>query len=147
MHGQSRDEGNNYPFSPKTSNTTLHQHLESKHALLYLSMLEEQRWPAQSTLIKAAITSRYTYKTLRAVLGDLEVTLNNLPPPRPREAGDDFQVGLVLQSKVDHSSGILEFSLKALCSYLVKFVVANNQVCYFFVSLYCVELIIMMVWL
>jgi len=59
-------------------------------------MLEEQRWLAQSTLIKAAITSGYTYKTLRAVLGDPEVMLNNLPPPPSQEAGDDFQVGLAL---------------------------------------------------
>lgn len=107
---------------------TLHNHLESKHTLLYLDVLQEQCWQPQSPLIKAAIKSGYTFKTLREALNSPSITLDNIPPPPPQEDGDDVPAGLGPQSKADLNASIPEFSLRAFHQYLVDFIVANNQV-------------------
>ncbi|KAI6013854.1 hypothetical protein EDC04DRAFT_2609172 [Pisolithus marmoratus] len=70
-------------FSGKTSNTMLHNHLESVHTLLYINKLEEEGWLVQSKLLKATFSSGYTFNTLRAALALPDVTIDNLPPPPP----------------------------------------------------------------
>ncbi|KAI6021257.1 hypothetical protein EDC04DRAFT_2901326 [Pisolithus marmoratus] len=114
-------------FSRKTSTTMLHNHLELAHMLLYVNKLEEEGWLVQLKLLKATFSSGYTFNTLRATLAFPNVMIDNLPPPPPPKVGNCIPSNLGSLPRADISDGILEFSLKALHDYLVRFIVANDQ--------------------
>lgn len=102
--------------------------MEANHALVYLEALEERGWLVQTPLFKAAFSSGFTFKTLKVVLADPKVTIQNLPPPPPSEEGDSIPVGLGPLPGPDITADIPEFSVQALHDYLVRFIVANDQV-------------------
>jgi len=96
------------------------------HTLPYVIQLQEQGWLVQSKLLKAAFSLGYTYNSLKAALALPNSTIDNLPPPPPKD-GDN--IPLRLGPKVDLGTDIPEFSLTALHDYLVRFIVADDQVC------------------
>lgn len=83
----------------------------------------------QSPLLKAAFSSGYTYNSLKAVLTCQGVTIHGLPPPPPPEVGDNIPSGLGKPPKPDISTDLPKFSLGALHNYIVRFIVADEQVC------------------
>ena len=87
--------------------------------------LQEQGWVVQTKLLKAAFSGGYTYDSLKAVLTLPNMTIDALPPPS-REVGD--MIPLCLGPKTDLGADIPEFSLTALHDYLVRFIVADDQV-------------------
>jgi len=84
----------------------------------------------QIPLLKAAFSSGYTYNSLKAVLAHQGVTIYNLPPLPPPEVGDGIPLGLGKHLKTDLGADLPEFSLGALHDYIVRFIVADDQVCY-----------------
>ncbi|KIM61340.1 hypothetical protein SCLCIDRAFT_122229, partial [Scleroderma citrinum Foug A] len=113
-------------FSPNTSTTLLCNHLESIHTLQYMVQLQEQGWVVQTKLLKAAFSGGYTYDSLKATLVLPNMTIDALPPPPLHEVGD--MIPLCLGPKTDLGTDIPEFSLTALHDYLVRFIVADDQV-------------------
>lgn len=92
-------------------------------------MLEKNHWIVQSKLLKAAFNLGYSFNSLRAILLEPGMTINNLPPPPPLQPGDNIPVGIGLRPKVDLGSDLPEFSLSVLQECLVEFIVAHDEVC------------------
>ncbi|KAN0084632.1 hypothetical protein V8E55_008136, partial [Tylopilus felleus] len=109
-------------FSPKTSNSPLHSHLESKHTLLYLTKLKEDGGWVGAVAIVQAFYSGYSFNTLAAVLADSNMTIDNLPPPSPLADWGLYSIQPYM------SADLPEFSMEALDDFLVKFITADEQV-------------------
>lgn len=116
-------------FSVKTANGPLRYHLEVRHTLVYLEMLEKNRWNVQSKLLKAAFSAGHSYNSLRLALSNPEITINSLPPPPPLQPGDSTPAGIGQRPKADLGAGLPEFSLAVLQDCLVKFIVEYDEVC------------------
>lgn len=93
-----------------------------------MNKLEEEGWRVQSTLLKAAFMSGYTFKTLREVLSRPNATLDKLPPAPTPEIGDTVPSALGPRPKVDIGADMPEYSLQTLRQFLVDFIVENDQV-------------------
>jgi hypothetical protein len=92
-------------------------------------MLEKNHWIVQSKLLKAAFNLGYSFNSLRAVLLEPGMTINNLPPPPPLQPGDNIPIGIGPRPKVDLGSDLPEFSISVLQECLVEFIVAHDEVC------------------
>ncbi|KAF9224606.1 hypothetical protein BS17DRAFT_766591 [Gyrodon lividus] len=66
-----------YHFSPKMSNTSICYYMEGRHMLLYLDQSEKHGWATQSKLVKAAFISGYTFNSLKHVLTQPGVKLDD----------------------------------------------------------------------
>ncbi|KIK80921.1 hypothetical protein PAXRUDRAFT_15527 [Paxillus rubicundulus Ve08.2h10] len=91
-----------YHFSPKMSNTSLHYHMEGRHTLLYLDQAKKHGWAIQSKLVKAVFMSGYTFKSLKHVLTQPGVKLDDLPPPPPPpppDPSDRLPMGIIPSRK------------------------------------------------
>lgn len=73
----------------------------------------------------------YTFTTLREALKQPGVTIRALPPPPTPAPGDICPAG----SESSPADGLPEFSPSTLARFLVKFIVADDQVRYLSLSL------------
>ncbi|KIK75384.1 hypothetical protein PAXRUDRAFT_173013, partial [Paxillus rubicundulus Ve08.2h10] len=116
-----------YHFSPKTSNTSLHYHMEGRHMLTCLDQAEEHGWAIQSKLVKGAFMSGYTFKSIKHVLTQPGVKLDNLPPP-PLDPSDCLPMGAVPSWKQGLDTGLPPFSIDGLKNYIISYLIANDLV-------------------
>ena len=117
-----------YHFSPRMSNTPLRYHIEVRHALLYLEQAEKHVWVVGVKFSKAAFTSGYTFKTLKHVLTQPGVKLDDLPPPPPPDPSDHLLMGVLASQKPMLSANLPPFMIKGLKNYLVRYLVTNDLV-------------------
>lgn len=114
-------------FSCNTSNSSLRGHIINWHLEEYLELAEQNGWVVQLSAVQSAFSMGYTFKTLREAIqqGNKIAAL----PPAPRPGHGDSLPGNLLPSGTEKStSAFPEFSNAALHEYLVKFVVADDQV-------------------
>ncbi|KIK77451.1 hypothetical protein PAXRUDRAFT_166807, partial [Paxillus rubicundulus Ve08.2h10] len=120
-----------YHFSPKTSNTNLCYHMEGRHTLLYLDQAKKHGWAIQSKLLKAV------FKSLKCVLTQPGVKLDNLPPPPPLDPSDCLPMGVIPSRKQGLCTGLPQFLINGLNNYIVSYLVANDLVHAPIHSLFC----------
>jgi len=129
-------------FSAKTATAPLRGHLELKHPLVYLEMLERNGWHMQSKLFKAAFSSGYLFNTPRATLSKPGANIHNLPPLPPPQPGDSMPVGISLFLKADLGAGLPKISIPVLQECLVNFIATYDEVYYYFIVLTIILIII-----
>lgn len=113
-----------YTFSCNTSNYSLRGHVVNWHLEEYLALADENGWIPQIDSIRIALGTGYTLKTLLEAIQQGH-QLTTLPPaPRPNNGG--IQQHDRLQSS--DAPTVPEFSLGAMHDYLVRFIVADDQV-------------------
>ncbi|KAG6373984.1 hypothetical protein JVT61DRAFT_4616 [Boletus reticuloceps] len=115
-----------YHFSPKTSNTPLHHHIEVRHAFLYLEQVEKNGWAIRAKFTKSAFTSGYTFKTLKHVLSQVGVKLDALPPPPPPDPLDRLPLGVIQPQKSKFGASLPPFTVDGLKDHMVHYLVAND---------------------
>ena len=104
------------------------QHLPSFHILNwhlkeYLLLVDKYHWPVQIKTIQVIIDLDYKLLTILEVIWKGH-SLNKLPPILPKTSGShDFLPSLEKKTPV-----LPNFSLSAMHEYLVKFVIADDQV-------------------
>lgn len=117
-----------YHFSPRMSNTPLCHHIKVRHALFYLEQAEKHGWVVGVKFAKAAFTSGYTFKTLRHVLTQPGVKLDDLPPPPPPDPSDCLPMDVLASQKPTLGANLPPFTIEGLKNYLVHYLVANDLV-------------------
>lgn len=89
---------------------------------------DRNKWQIFVDAATNAFKMGYTFKTLIHALGQPGVTSQNLPlPPRPGP-GDNVPLGSLPQVPQALEDSVPEFSHQAMHEYLVRFVVADDQV-------------------
>jgi hypothetical protein len=76
--------------------------------------------------VNAAFNTGYTFTTLREMLSKPGVVIRKLPPALWPEPGD--RTPTIPGSNLVPNGGLPPFSFAALHHYLVRFIVANDQV-------------------
>ncbi|KIM52694.1 hypothetical protein SCLCIDRAFT_140556, partial [Scleroderma citrinum Foug A] len=109
-------------YGRKTGNGALCNHIHNHHLSLYLDETEKNGWAVLINPICNALTNGHMIVTLHEALQKPGVTLKKLPPvPGHRSTN--------LPSHMSLEAGLPLFTISTLHQYLIKFIVANDQVC------------------
>ena len=114
----------NYSFSCNTSNHFLRSHIVNWHLEEYLKLAKKEDWSVQIDAVRIAQSTGYS---LRAIQQAIQEGHKLTVLPELRSNSSDSQPRRFPSS--DNTPAIPEFSLTALQEYLVKFIVADDQVC------------------
>ncbi|KIK19075.1 hypothetical protein PISMIDRAFT_13963 [Pisolithus microcarpus 441] len=116
-----------YTYSAATSNTSLRFHIEKYHLEEFLAEAECQGWVVQINSVRATFSIGYNYATLREVLSHPNISIHLLPPAPPPRPSDQLPV-FSGPRPPPLGAGLPPFSISALHCYLVRFIVADDQV-------------------
>ncbi|KAF9228989.1 hypothetical protein BS17DRAFT_763620 [Gyrodon lividus] len=108
------------------SNTTLCYHMEVRHMLLYLEQAKKHRWAIKAKSMKTVFMSGYTFNTLKHVLTQPGVKLDNLPPPPPPDPSNCLPMGVVPSQKQGLGTNLPQFSANGLKDYIICYFVSND---------------------
>ncbi|KAF8546660.1 hypothetical protein OG21DRAFT_1490955 [Imleria badia] len=114
----------NYSFSCNMSNHSLRCHIISWHLKEYLELAEMNDWPVQIDAVRIVRSTGYSLRAIREAIWQGH-KLTALPELLCSNSGDSQPCNFLPS---DNTPAIPEFSLTALQEYLVKFIVADDQV-------------------
>lgn len=89
---------------------------------------DRNKWQIFVDAVINAFKMGYTFKTLIHALKQPGITGRNLPPPPRPGPGDSVPLGSQLHVPQALEDSVPEFSHQAMHEYLVRFVVADDQV-------------------
>jgi hypothetical protein len=116
-----------YTYSQNTSNTSLRVHIEKYHLDEYLTEADRNTWSIQIDAVRTAFSAGYTFTTLREALLKPGVSIRALPAA-PRPGPGDSPLELAGSSAFSLDAGLPSFSPPVFHHFLVRFIVADDQV-------------------
>lgn len=119
-------------YEESSSNTTLYGHTKKFHIDEFLTLAESEGWQIFIPSVNATFNAGYILKTLHNVLKQPGITIHKLPPAPHPEPGDVIPIHVNRQPSTSLDTDLPDFFIAALHEYIVKFIIADDQVSYIY---------------